>query len=161
MTRVVAAFILLFAISSCGDQPYFETYQDISEEGWHKDSVLHFTVDITDTNVAYDARLLLRANNNYPYSNLYIFREVESDRGRELRDTLQYVMADRFGKWLGEGVGDLKTYEWAFWPRPVQFKHAGTYKFTVQQAMRNDNLEGITQVGLSLYKRERNGKKDE
>ena len=155
---IFSSFIAMALLSACSDNAWFDSYKEISETGWSQDSVISFTIDITDTNAAYDARLLLRANADYPYSNLYIFREVESERGKELRDTVQYVLADRFGKWLGEGVGDLKTYEWAYWPRSVQFKHAGTYKFTIQQAMRDHSLAGVTQVGLSLYKHKRNGR---
>mgnify|MGYP006290818189 CR=1 FL=1 len=157
--RTIAAIFALALLSGCETGPVYEDHVDIPERGWYKDSVLSFTVGIEDTTVGYKILLHLRNNDDYPYRNIYFFRSVESERGTEFADTAQYLMADPYGKWLGTGVGQIKSHEWPFRESRVYFNQPGEYTFRMQQAMRTDYLEGLESVGLSVYKAE-NGEKE-
>ena len=50
----------------------------------------------------------LRNNNDYLYANIFFFVDVESPDGERQIDTLQYLLAEPGGKWLGSGVGEIK-----------------------------------------------------
>jgi len=130
----------------------YEEYVEVSDSGWHADSVVHFTVDIEDTAAAYQVAWHLRHNSNYPYSNIFLFREVESEKGIEFADTAEFPLADAYGKWLGKGVGELKTNTWPYKKQLLLFNEPGEYRFSLQQAMRTERLTGLEDIGLSIYK---------
>lgn len=145
--------ILAMALmTACDPTPMYEEYVEVPNGEWSKDSTLSFTIDIEDTTAVYQIVWHLRNNNQYEYSNIYLFRNVQSDRGVEFADTAQFVLADPYGKWLGKGIGELKTNTWPFKKGYLQFKHAGEYTFNLQQAMRTDRLKGVEDVGLGIYK---------
>jgi len=114
--------------------------------------VARFEVEIEDTMSFYAVFFNLRANNNYPNSNLYLFRTIYSEEGIEYRDTANLTLADPYGRWLGEGVGDLKTFQRIYRKQPLRFAKPGTYTFEFVQAMRIDPLQGVEDIGLSIYK---------
>lgn len=137
---------------SCGDSAVYEEYVEIPDKGWHKDSSLTFEVEIEDTNAAYQVVWYLRNNNAYPYRNIFLFRKIASERGVEFADTSEFFLADPYGKWLGKGVGELKTNTWPFKKQLIYFNKEGKYTFTLQQAMRTEYLEGVEDVGLGVFK---------
>lgn len=145
---------LVIGLGSCEEQPFYESYLSIDSGKWQADSVARFEVDIEDTLSSYPIVINIRANADYPYSNLYLFRKIYSEVGLEYSDTAEFKMADAYGRWLGEGVGELKTFQRVFRKEPLRFRRAGTYRFELVQAMRQDPLIGIEDIGLTIYKNE-------
>lgn len=155
--------VVILLINGCSELPMYEKYIPVSQNKWHQDSAAVFSVEIEDTTAWYHINLHLRSNDNYPYSNIFLFREIISEKGVEYRDTAEYIMADAYGRWLGEGTGELQTFNWPFRKRAIRFGESGVYKFKFIQAMRVEELEGVENVGLTLYKKQLkgNGKKGE
>jgi len=151
--------LLLLFFSSCGEEPFYEEYISVNDAGWIADSIASFELEVDDTVSAYRVVLTFRANNDYPHSNLYLFREILSEDGLEYRDTANFILADPYGKWLGDGMGELKTFARLFRRQPLRFNKKGTYRFRLEQAMRVDTLKGIKDIGISIYK-EANGKEE-
>lgn len=146
-------FVSLAAFfSSCDEKPYFEEYLSVDESGWLADSSASFQVEIEDTNSSYAIVFNLRANDNYPYSNLYLFRKIRSEKITEYADTAQIFLADAYGRWLGDGIGELKTFQRPYRREPLSFRKKGTYTFEFSQAMREKALTGVEEVGLTIYK---------
>lgn len=160
MRRTSSIILLVFGLLACSERPFYEEYQHL-EAGWHQDSVLRFAVPIEDTLSSYSVMLRLRGNDQYPYANLYLFRSIQSDRGLEYRDTANLTLADPYGKWLGEGIGELKTFSRAFRREPMRFNRSGVYTFEIQQAMRRELLPGLEDVGLSIYRNPNGEEKDQ
>lgn len=150
-------FIILgfsLGLLACEESPYYESYLPVSEEGWYADSIARFEVEIEDTLSYYLIFFNMRANNDYPNSNLYLFRSIYTDGNLEYRDTANLTLADPYGRWLGEGVGELKTFQRVFRREPIRFSKPGTYTFEFVQAMREDPMVGIEDIGISIYKKE-------
>lgn len=141
-------------MASCSPTPYFEEYVEVPDASWHADSTILFTVEVDDTSSEFLIGINLRNNNNYPFSNIFLFREIRSSRGVEFRDTIEFSLADPYGKWLGKGVGELKTNQWAFAPQGLRFKKKDSYTFALTQAMRTESLEGVEDVGLTIFRNE-------
>jgi gliding motility-associated lipoprotein GldH len=118
---------------------------------WHQDSIIRFEVQVEDVSIPYRVTMKIRHNADYPYQNLYIFRTIMSAQGLEYTDTVNLLLADDQGNWLGEGLGELKTMSWAYNRKSLQFKESGNFTFTLQQGMRDEFLKGITDVGLEIY----------
>ena len=79
----------------------------------------------------------------------YIFFTTEFPNGYVATDTLGCILSDPFGKWKGKGNGRIKDNRFLFKPK-VCFHQKGIYRFTVQQAMRDDNLKGIANFGITV-----------
>lgn len=150
--RRISLFLAIgLLLGACGKAPVFDQYHQM-HNSWHKDSVISFTVAITDTSAPYGINVKLRHNAQYPFSNLYVFRKIESASGVEYQDTANFELADPSGKWLGHGVGELKTVVRRYRKEAVWFSTPGKYTFTLQQGMRVDALPGVEEIGLEVLK---------
>lgn len=141
--------LFLMALAACDGHRIFDEYQAVSEGSWCKDSLMVFTIPISDTIQNHNLYINIRNDINYGYSNLWLFVEIEQPNGLAVRDTFEMAIADASGKWLGEGFGGLKTRE-AIYRRNVFFPNSGNYKISIQQGMRNNKLEGVTDVGFRV-----------
>lgn len=77
--------------------------------------------------------------------------------GKYFRDTVECVLADERGKWLGDGSGDVFDNQILF-KSDIRFPEAGSYVFEYEQAMRagrNATMEVLPEVmdvGLKIEK---------
>jgi len=147
-TAIVALTILL---GGCSKSPVFSEFKSTAGH-WHQDSIMSFQFDVDDVDATYQIALKLRHNADYAFQNLYIFRTIQSANGVEFADTANLIIADNYGKWLGSGVGELKTLSWGYSKKSIQFKRSGTFVFTIQHGMRDTLLTGVTDVGLEIFK---------
>jgi gliding motility-associated lipoprotein GldH len=152
-TTVQAIFILsfLFLFSSCDQKRFFEENKTIQNGLWNHNQKLKFEVNITDTIAPYDLYLNVRNSGDYPYSNLYFFIQTRFPDGRTARDTMECRLADDYGKWMGSGIGSVKFNRFLF-QKGIHFRNPGKYIFEVDQAMREDNLKGIRDIGIRIEK---------
>lgn len=141
---------------SCQQNISYSEYISLPN-GWHKSKVTTFRYEATDTLSRHNIFLLLRNNDAYPFSNIFLITKMESFDNKVVVDTLEYEMATPEGKWLGDGVSVKESKLW--YKEGVKFPTKGVYLFSVEQAARaigKDNgvdvLEGITDVGLQIEK---------
>lgn len=138
----------LLAVSCTNNIVY---QKNITQDVWHQDSLAVFDVNITDTVSAYNIFIDLRNDNRYPYQNLWLFVSSISPDSIVRIDTLESILASNDGQWLGRGFGS--NYDLAlFYMQEIQFPETGTYRFSIQQGMRDELLKGITGVGLRIEK---------
>lgn len=152
MIKYIWLCCLLWGCIACGESPMYDEFVALPEEGWHKDSVVQFNVDIKDTEARYYIEVSLRNNADYANRNIWFFRSITSQKGVEYQDTAQYFLADEFGVWTGKGLGELKTSDFPYKRQAIQFKDKGKYSFNFTQAMRADKIQGIEDIGLRIYK---------
>ena len=144
--------LILFAVLvliSCDVQTLYDQQVTLPESGWFKNEAVKFELDISDTITPYHFELTLRHTTNYRYSNLYIFLTTRFPEGKMSRDTIELVLADPTGQWVGKGWGNLRDDDITL-KSPLFFPQKGHYQFLVQQAMRTDTLNEITHLGLRL-----------
>jgi gliding motility-associated lipoprotein GldH len=151
---IVLVFCSL-ALISCDNNRVFDSYKSVGN-GWHRDSLVVFEYEVQDTVKPYDLFLTLRANNDYPFSNIFVIASLESPSGETKTDTLEYLMAAPDGTLLGNGFSDIK--ESKLWLKDdYKFSQKGKHVITIEQALRKRNevegvevLEGISEVGLRI-----------
>lgn len=143
--------ICLLATLSCNHNRVYEVYQTLETEGWHKDTIPTFHFEIADTLSIYNVFVNIRNKNNYPYSNLWLFIDIEAPDQSVLRDTFEISLARPDGKWLGKGIGNLFDLQ-ALYKRNVYFPVSGTYTIHLQQGMRNELLPGVNDIGIRIEK---------
>lgn len=123
---------------------------------WERDKVITFELPKLDSIGSYNLFINLRNTNDYPYNNIFLITTMQFPNGKTMVDTLEYRMAYPNGSWMGSGIGSVKDNK--LWYREgVRFFEEGTYKLTIQQAVRNNGevegvnvLEGLTDVGYSI-----------
>jgi gliding motility-associated lipoprotein GldH len=140
--------ILTFLLYSCDDSLYNKT-KDIPSMHWNMNNIVKFDVEVSDTFQLYDFYVIIRHNTDYAYSNLYTFVTTTMPNDSITRDTIEFILAQPDGKWIGKGNGFLRTNE-VLISRKFAFPHKGLYTFEFQQAMRDTDLVGISDIGIRV-----------
>jgi gliding motility-associated lipoprotein GldH len=144
-----SALILLLIISSCSKSYFYQSEVKIPGAAWSSEKIAIFEPVISDTSQSYNVILSVSNTDDYRYSNIWFFIKTISPDGNSQKDTVQYLMAEESGKWIGNENGD--NYEQKFYFKNfVRFPKTGKYAFEIQQGMRDLELKGITKVGIIL-----------
>ncbi len=152
-----ACFLLLFiALGSCDRNRAFDQYHSLKENNWRKDQAQLFEFQIQDTLSYYNLFINIRNTNEFQFNNIFIRTELEYPNGFIRADTLEYQMADIYGRWLGKGYTDIKENK-LYYKENFQFRKPGNYLLKIEQAMRRRNelqglkdLKGISDVGFRI-----------
>ena len=151
--------ILLVAVMSiflyaCDGNKVYEEYIEVDSANWKKENIANFSFNIKDTVTAHNLYLNVRNTGDYPFSNLYMFVRIKGPDGNFNIDTVNCVLADSRGKWLGNGIGDLWDLRIPY-IGGFKFTQKGEYNVSFEQAMRVEHgLKGVTDVGLRVEKSE-------
>ena len=156
--RIKNSVFLLLVVTlffSCDKKRVFDEYKSVGS-AWRKDSIVTFNLPELDSTKKYNLFVNLRANNNYPFNNIFLIVAIESPNGFTKVDTLEYLMANPDGSLLGDGFTDIKESK-LFYKEKVRFR--GKYKVNIKHAVRENGkvpgvtaLEGITDVGFRIEK---------
>ena len=150
--KIVLAFVWTLLLFSCDSNKVFEKYVEVENATWEKGEILRFEFEALDTTLAHNLYVNITNTGNYPYSNLYLFLEMHGPDGGVLRDTVNCILANKRGKWLGKGIGDLWDLKIPY-VGGFKFAQIGTFSVSLEQAMREDvGLKGVTDVGLRVEK---------
>lgn len=155
MKKTIIYFFLFFTATttffSCDSSRVFDSYQEVPDSEWHKDSLFIFNIPITDTIRNHNLLIGIRNETSYPYSNLWLFVEIIQPGGEVMRDTVEVALADLSGRWLGKGISGLKSIQ-SMYRRNIFFPVPGEYTIVLQHGMRDETLTGIHDVGIRIEK---------
>ena len=143
---IYISFIFLF---SCSGSTYYRENCEIDKSGWSKTKPTEFKVHITKNKQPYNTYVIVRHNALYKYNNLWLFINISDPAGNKKTDTVECVLSEPGGKWYGSGLGDMKTLKLAY-RQQVTFPDTGIYTFSIEQAMREEPLANIIDIGFSL-----------
>lgn len=156
--QIVLLFVLVVGLTSCEKNRVFDAYKSIPDGTWHKDSIMKFSVSSNDTLSKNNIYINLRNNKDYDFSNLFLIVGIEFPNHYQIIDTLEYEMTSLEGRYLGNGMTDVKENKLEY-KTNVTFPVSGIYQFRIQHAMRKtksieglEYLNGITDVGLQIEK---------
>lgn len=134
---------------SCNHNTFYHKADTLPNETWNRDSVLVYQFTISDSLQYYNFYIDVRNTTQYPYQNLYLFFTTQFPDSTVFTDTLNCMLCDAYGRWAGKGSGKIKENRFILKSK-VRFPQTGIYLFSAQQAMRVDDLEGITNFGITL-----------
>lgn len=140
--------ILITTITSCKTNIY-EDISTINNALWQYNDTLSFDINITKTKQPYNVYIDIENTNNYKYSNLFLFVSITAPDNSTIVDTIDIFMADYKGKWVGKEKNNNYFGNYLY-KRGVVFPNTGIYKTTIVQGMRDDELKGITKLGISV-----------
>lgn len=117
---------------------------------WNKKAEQKFDFKISDAQNPKNIIFVVRNNNDYPYSNIrFIVNFTDAKTKKSKVDTLNYILAQPDGTWIGKGFGNTKETLFQYKVN-YQFPQNGDYSIGVIQAMRTDSLKGIEDLGLKI-----------
>ncbi len=148
MRKTLFCLLAAIALSACSGDIIYSHFHPMMPNEWHADSVVNFDYTIEDAGASYCMILYVRHTERYPYQNMWLFVE---NAGKT--DTIEFYLADDRGRWLGDrhhGFIEMPVlYEDA-----KQFTDTGVYRLSVRHGMREEELEGITDIGLEISRNE-------
>jgi gliding motility-associated lipoprotein GldH len=147
--KLFAASYIIILFASCTDNSMFRQSKQIAADGWNKDSIVQFAVLVADTISEFDIYINIRNTNDYPLQNLYLFVKTTSPRGISIADTINLFIADDYGRWTGKSISRIWENNFLYL-ESVKFANSGKYIFEIQQGMRYDILNGISDTGIEI-----------
>lgn len=153
--KLLLFFTLIALLTSCHSDTMFSEHTGFPSGNWSRFKPARFAVQISDTCSAASVNIIMRAGSHYPFRNIYLFVTVSAPGGTHITDTLEYTLADERGNRFGRGVGDIRELKLKYRTN-VFFPASGLYIFEIEQAMRNETLPGVYDIGIRI---ERNAPK--
>jgi gliding motility-associated lipoprotein GldH len=147
---LLSALITIILVGlSCDKNRVYDHLVNIPSEGWAADKTMEFDVPVNDSKKSYDILLHLRNSGDYKYSNIWLFIETRSPGGNTLRDTMEIKLADDNGRWKGKGIGNIHELLVPY-KQNILFPDRGIYHIIITQAMREEALKHVLNIGLRL-----------
>lgn len=148
-SSILCFWIILFLLSlGCDRSMIYDHYQRIEQDRWGWDQEVDFRFNIQDTSASHNILIQVRHTTDYPLSNLYMFVDVEGPSGQSMKDTINFILAENNGKWIGKGVGNLREIAYLY-KRNTIFPDTGEYGISIEQAMRLSEIP-VSEVGLRI-----------
>ncbi|MBR5437117.1 MAG: gliding motility lipoprotein GldH [Muribaculaceae bacterium] len=148
MNRFIPAIVsvCLLALVGCGDRNEFVDYVPVGESGWAYGDTIRLITHFDDQLASGELSVNVRHDTDYLFQNLWL--EVTYMNGRNVcRDTVNIVLADKFGNWQGDGFG--ARYQQSAVVRP-SVTMADSSTVTIRHIMRVDTLRNVEQIGLTF-----------
>ena len=154
MKKISSLFFVLLFFMACSYSSHLSTYE--FSNGWKKNEIVTFDFKVPESKKNYNLFLLLRHNNNYSFSNIFLITKLKLTNGSMLTDTLEYKLSEPSGKWLGEKKLSLVEHKLLFKKNIDLIKDSINYLF-IRNSMRLnnvispiENLENILDLGLLI-----------
>ena len=158
----VIAAIMLAMLAACshfapdeadGSCSAFSTFGD---RGWRYFDTLTLAADSTADSIRHGALILnLRHSTAYPWRNIWLelsYPDGTDSSATMARDTFDIVLADRYGRWRGSGMGSSLQLSDTLHTR---FAMRRGQRVSLRHIMRTDTLPAIERAGLIFQAEQR------
>lgn len=149
--KFVWSLAILFLLSSCNKNIVYSKYKTFENQEWSAKDTAVFDLEITDTQTLNTISLMIRHADSYPYNNIFLFVTSKYPDGMVKKDTMEVILANSKGEWIGSGVGDIFDVKVPI-KRNVRFPLGGKYQFIFEQGMRVDPLPMVMDFGFEIEK---------
>ncbi len=139
--------MLTCLILSCNKSNVF--LHNFEKNTWEMHDSVIFEFNISNIDNPYRLSFFFRNNLNYPYRNIFLFAETHDSLRVIKKDTVQYLVSDKYGKWLGRGFGKNRDNYFDF-QNSIKFEHVGKHKIIIQHGMRERLLKGVVSIGFEI-----------
>ncbi|MBO7469851.1 MAG: gliding motility lipoprotein GldH [Bacteroidales bacterium] len=151
MKKLIIAIAITLLMFSCGRNTLYDESVVFNDAKWDNENFARFDVTVDDTLTDYAFYLNIRHLENYRYSNLFIFMHTEFPNGNVTHDTIECTFARHDGRWISKGSGTFRSAKIMLNPA-LRFPLKGDYHFEIEQAMREKELKGISDIGICFEK---------
>ncbi|MFT5618917.1 MAG: gliding motility-associated lipoprotein GldH [Arenicella sp.] len=141
---------LVFLFASCQEKAIYNQYADLDDGNWELNSLIDFEFEIENASKPVNLFYNIRNDVSYPFYNLYVKYELTDPNGKILRSNMHEanLMDPTTGAPIGTGESLFDNQILLL--KNFQFPESGKYKFSIKQYMREEKIEGIWAVGLTI-----------
>lgn len=147
--RWLLVIILSVAFLSCNNHVVFQEREEMPDMMWTYSNPLGFNVEINDTAALYDIYLDVEHSRDFTYGNLYIGLKVISAGKDTSFQRISIALADKLGQWLGTCKGNECSRQFLISDK-YQFTETGNNQIIVEQNSREEELQGIKSIELTI-----------
>lgn len=144
-------FITMGLVSCHDNLTILDTNLELSKRHWSYIEKLRIPLTIEDTDISYNLYLNLRHTSKYKYSNIFLLIHIIGPDGKRITERREFKLALPDGEWLGSGSGNRYSYQLLF-KENYKFLLKGKYIFELEQNMRDNPLEQVTDAGIRVEK---------
>ena len=161
MKLIHASFIKIFmlilllssAFISCREIDLFEKNIAVPNMQWINNYDATGSFIIKDTTSTYNVLIVLRHTDAYLYNNIWLNVGLQAPEDAGLKyQKIKLTLGNDAKGWEGIGMNDIWEVRKLISGVPKKFIKAGTYNFSIAQLMRDNPLQHIISVGLSIQK---------
>jgi len=150
---VLLLFLSIWLLTSCDGNKIYESNVEIPKGSWDIEHVAQFKFAIEDTKIPYNLKVNVRNTEFYMSQNLWVFIKTTSPSSKVQYDTLNCLLANDKGEWLGEGMGDIWDLSVPY-KQSIGFPEKGQYTVEIKHGMRMQKVPMIMEIGLRVEKAE-------
>lgn len=138
-------------LGACHRTPMvYNHYEHVDNDGWTRNDTIHFYVSPIQQAGTYSQKLMLRTNNKLPFLGVSVI--VEQDiypMQRKLRKRIDCQLVEDNGHVIGSGIS---CYQYTFPIDSVALNEGDSIHIYVMHHMKQDNMPGISDVGILISK---------
>ena len=150
---VISLLIILFGLTTaCENNILYEKQQAINNSVWQYNDVKTFKFKSFDSIQPVNISLNLRTTTDYPYSNIWLKTTFNYPNGNADTSTVEYFLCEPSGKWLGQVSGTVIENKALL--TQGYLVDTGFYSISIQQAMYENSLPEVLDVGLKVERLE-------
>ena len=142
-------FIFVFFLIFWGCKNNTNYLHDFDKNSWDFRDSVTFKFNIPDSSKTKNITFFLRNTLEYPYQNIFLITTMSHKGVVVQADTAEYLIADKYGKWLGRGFGENRDNYFIF-NEKTRFENSGEYLITILHGMRKNPLVGVNKIGLKI-----------
>ncbi|MBZ5857898.1 gliding motility lipoprotein GldH [Flavihumibacter profundi] len=136
--------------AACEKVDVFERNIPLQDQHWHSSVKPEISFTISDAASRYNIFVVIRHSDAYRYNNLWVNIYTQAPGDSIVKpQALDLQLASNEKGWLGSGMDDIYEHRIKISQSPVSLK-AGTYRFQLEQIMRDDPLENILNIGIRV-----------
>ena len=151
-TLFLFMWLLMLGLISCQDSVTIaDTNVEFEKLNWSYSEKIRIPVKIEATDISYNLYLNLRHSAAYKYSNIFIIIHIIGPDGKKFSERREFKLALADGEWLGSGSGNMYSYQINF-KEKYKFPVKGTYMFELEQNMRDNPLDHVSDAGIRVEK---------
>lgn len=144
--------LLLLALISCQDTvTVVDTNVELKKRNWSYAEKIKVPVKIESAEIPYNLYFNLRHTADYKYSNIFVLIHITDPNGKKTTERKEFKLALADGEWLGSGSGNKYSLQLQF-KSNYKFPKTGTYVFELEQNMRDNPLNNISDAGIRVEK---------
>jgi gliding motility-associated lipoprotein GldH len=145
----------LASLTACQDsQTVVDKNSAITGRNWSYTEKIQVPVVIDNADLAYNLYVNLRHTASYKYSNIFLLIHITGPDGKKTTERKEFKLALPDGEWLGSGSGNLYSYQMPF-KENYRFPVRGKYVIEVEQNMRDNPLDYVSDAGVRVEKANR------
>ena len=146
------AILLIICLWSCNKNEVYYKFIPISQSKWDKSNKVCFNVDSINMNPGkiYNIDIELSHNLSYEYETLWLYIDQTLQDSISVRDTLECLLTDKNGKWLGRGNGPLRHISFSY-KKEIALDTEKQSQICIVHAMQDLQLKGVEKIGLKIY----------